>query len=182
MNALAKNMMWQAGSEARSRQRLKEVPLPGNASAIVLSELVVLDRRGSSSGLYCEKKTGIAAAEGALKSDTVLVRTKGLSGEQKEMLRSQNVRIIHVRETNTAGIILRSETSDAENRCRIGLGDSAGEVVPYLAINRQQAERLLRDCTVPEIAAPQACPASERHEIPSVASGLVLYRAMNGGC
>ena len=74
-----------------------------------------------------------------------MVRARGLSESLKESLGEQNVGIVYVRETQTCGIVLRSETSDINNECRKTLGEIAGEVVPYLKINKAQAERLLKE-------------------------------------
>jgi|GEM_PF-7072726 len=154
------------------------VPLAGCRPRTTLSDVVSIDRKHSLTGLYSLDK-GILnpRKEGPLsKRETILVRTKGLSAEQKADLKEQNIGIVFVRESSVAPNILGVISSEAASREPDNIFGT--KVVPYLSVSAEQA------AVVTDTASKMPLPRDENKPRQRVESSqdMIACFAPFGGC
>ena len=168
-------------ANANNRPALRPVSgMQGSKAKVALKDVVLLDMRGSVTGLY--KRSGHAQILGIDKlkrhSGEVLVSCgRKLDDTEKKDLAEQGVKAIYVREDKIGHQVVRG-TSDERYA---DYEPNGSRVINYLELNKDQAARLLRDTGIERIAAPKV-PARVECRVPVEAAGLALAMAMCGGC
>jgi hypothetical protein len=137
------NLARKIEAKTHERRRYPQPPTPELAKT-ALSDVAVLDKRGSATGLYAKKATGIHGISDLKKhSGEVLVSCgKKLSAKKKDELSNRGVKVMHVREcSNGGGVhIVRGEAGERHTDYE----PDGSRVVNYLVLNKIQAETLLR--------------------------------------
>jgi len=167
--------------EAAGRPNLTSVPgLKESKVKVALKDVVLLDMRGSVTGLY--KRSGHAQVLGIDKlkrhSGEVLVSCgRKLDEKEKKDLAEQGMKVIYVREDKIGHHVVRGMSGERYADTE----PNGSKVLNYLVLNKDQAKRLLRDASIERVAEPQVPVQVECH-VPVEAAGLALAMAMYGGC
>ena len=147
---------------------------------LCITDVAILDRRGSKTGLYKKKDGRILPLESldGYDGDVLIRARKKLQDWEKKALAMQGTETMCVRENINGGChVVRAETEEKY----AGYEPNGSIVMEYLVLNKMQAQRLLSEKGMAEIK--EKKPTEYPMQMDRLESaGIVMYRALYGGC